>query len=74
MTTQQTRREIERILERHCSDWSLRQGKKHYRVTIRRGERHRTIPAPITPSCARALRNWETRLKHTLADLKQVKQ
>lgn len=66
-------REVERIIERHWSDWSLAQGRKHLVLTLRRGPHTRQIYLPTTPSDGRrGTKNFEAQVRRTVRELREL--
>lgn len=69
--TRQYRREIEQMLERNWNDWSIEATKSRFKITLRRGDRKRLAFTALTPSCPRAIKNFERDVKREIETLKQ---
>lgn len=69
--TRQYRREIEKMLERNWNDWTITVTKSRFKITLRRGNRTRMAFTALTPSCTRAIKNFERDVKREIAILKQ---
>lgn len=72
-TVNDTRRQVERIVDALWSDYAIDQtAKGHFRVTFRHKGKSRTVFHSGTPGDCRAILNFKTKARRTLRALKEA--
>lgn len=64
-------KQIEQIIERYTSNYSVERTKRHFRITVRRGPHSRVFFAPASVGDHRALKNFESETRAAVRELQE---
>jgi len=62
-------KDIQKVIERHTTDYDVELTKSHIKVTVRANNKSRKLSVSSSPSCPHAINQFERDVKKALAEM-----